>query len=72
LHDGRAFETAVPWPAGSLARPFTEAQLWAKYEGCTAPVLPPERAERLRAALEDLPGLPTIEPVMAPLYEALP
>ena len=40
LKDGRRFETAVPWPAGSLARPFTEAQLWAKFDGCTAGLLP--------------------------------
>jgi 2-methylcitrate dehydratase PrpD len=72
LEDGRAFEAAVPWPAGSLAAPFTDAQLWAKYDGCVAPVLPPERAPALRAALATLPALPDIAPLMAPLYEALP
>jgi 2-methylcitrate dehydratase PrpD len=71
LKDGRTFETAVPWPAGSLAVPFTNAQLWAKYEGCTAPVLPPARAAALRAALEALPDLPSIAPLTAPLYGSL-
>jgi 2-methylcitrate dehydratase PrpD len=72
LTDGRTLETAVPWPAGSLARPFTDAELWAKYDGCTAPVLPPARAAGLRDALERLADLPTIEPLLAALYEALP
>lgn len=72
LEDGRRFEAALPWPVGSLALPFTEAQLWAKYDGCTAPVLPPARAAALRAALEDMANLPDIAPLMAPLYEAAP
>ena len=72
LKDGRAFETAVPWPAGSLAAPFTLAQLWAKYDGCTAGVLPPERARTVRAALERFPDLPSIAPLTDPLYEAFP
>jgi 2-methylcitrate dehydratase PrpD len=71
LKDGRAFETAVPWPAGSLAVPFTAGQLWAKYEGCTAPVLPPARAAALRAALEALPALASIAPLTEPLYGSL-
>ncbi|MEA3015240.1 MAG: hypothetical protein QOD42_3785, partial [Sphingomonadales bacterium] len=71
LSDGRVYETAMPWPAGSLAVPFTAEQLWAKYEGCTAPVLPPARAAALRAALEALPGLPSIAPLTEPLYGGL-
>jgi 2-methylcitrate dehydratase PrpD len=69
LKDGRMFETAVPWPAGSLAAPFTDAQLWAKYDGCVAPLLAPARAAALRDALEALPGLASIAPLTAPLYE---
>jgi 2-methylcitrate dehydratase PrpD len=69
LADGRSFEIAVPWPAGSLAAPFTEAQLWAKFDGCTAPLLAPARAAALREALEALPGLASIAPLTAPLYE---
>ena len=71
LKDGRRFGTAIPWPAGSLAAPFTDAQLWAKYEGCTAPLMAPARAAALREALETLADLPDIAPLMAPLYEAL-
>jgi len=70
LEDGRAFETAIAWPAGSLAAPFTPAQLWSKYDGCTAPILPPDRARALRAALESLPDLPSLAPLMAPLQES--
>ena len=71
LGDGRRFETARPWPAGSLAMPFTEAQLWAKYDGCTACLLAPDRAGAVRAALERLADLPEIAPLMAPLYDRL-
>ena len=69
LTDGRRFETALPWPVGSLALPFTEAQLWAKFDGCTAGLLPPARAAALRATLENLPALPDIAPLLAALYE---
>jgi 2-methylcitrate dehydratase PrpD len=72
LKDGQRFEIAVPWPAGSLAVPFTDAQLWAKYDGCTASLLSPGRAAALRDALETLPDLPDIAPLMAPLYDPLP
>jgi 2-methylcitrate dehydratase PrpD len=71
LTDGRAFEIAVAWPAGSLAVPFTAEQLWAKYEGCVAPALPPARAAALRAALEALPDLPSIAPLTDALYGSL-
>ncbi|MEA3045194.1 MAG: hypothetical protein QOH47_3032 [Sphingomonadales bacterium] len=72
LKDGRACQTEVPWPAGSLAAPFTDAQLWTKYDGCVAPILPPGRAHALRAALEALPVLGDIAPLMAPLYGKAP
>jgi 2-methylcitrate dehydratase PrpD len=67
LKDGRRFETAVPWPAGSLARPFTEAQLWAKFDGCAAGLLAPADLAAARQALADLPQLPRISALMAPL-----
>jgi 2-methylcitrate dehydratase PrpD len=67
LKDGRRFETAVPWPAGSLARPFTEAQLQAKFDGCAAGLLPPAGLDAVRQALADLPQLPRISALMAPL-----
>ena len=72
LKDGRRFGIAVAWPAGSLAAPFTAAQLWAKFDGCTAGLLAGDRAESLRAALAGLPGLASVAPLMALLYEARP
>jgi 2-methylcitrate dehydratase PrpD len=71
LKDGRRFETAVPMPAGSLAVPFTDAQVWAKFDGCTAGIAP-ERAGAIRAALERFPDLQSIAPLMDPLYGRLP
>ncbi len=67
LTDGRRFETAVPWPAGSLARPFTDAQLWAKFDGCAAGLLAPADLAAVRQALADLPQLPRISALTAPL-----
>jgi len=72
LNDGRRFAAAMAWPVGSLALPFSEAQLWAKFAGCAGPVLPPARAAALRAALEDMANLPDIAPLMAALYERTP
>ncbi len=67
LKDGRRFGTAVPWPAGSLARPFTDAQLWAKFNGCTVGLLPPTQLAAVRLALSDLPQLPRISALTQPL-----
>ena len=72
LKDGRRFETKVPWPAGSLARPFTETQLWAKFDGCTAGLLPPDALGTVRQALADLPRLPRIGALTAPLAAVFP
>lgn len=67
LKDGRRFETAVPWPAGSLARPFTQEELWAKFDGCTAGLVPPAVLDAVRRALADLPRSPRIDALTAPL-----
>jgi 2-methylcitrate dehydratase PrpD len=72
LKDGRRFETAVPWPAGSLARPFTEAQLWAKFDGCTGGLLAPDQLAAVRRALADLPQLPEISALTRPLAGNFP
>jgi hypothetical protein len=72
LKDGRRFETKVPWPAGSLARPFTEAQLWAKFDGCTTGLLPRATLATVRRALADLPRLPRISALTAPLADPFP
>jgi 2-methylcitrate dehydratase PrpD len=70
LADGRKVSERIAMPAGSLAAPFTLDQVWAKFDGCTAPFLPPERLAAAREALADLPRLPSIAPLMAALYEA--
>lgn len=69
LKDGRRFETAVAMPVGSLAAPFGWAEQWEKFDGCVAGCLGAARAGELRAALERLPELPSIAPVMNPLYD---
>jgi 2-methylcitrate dehydratase PrpD len=69
LAGGGALAAEMPWPVGSLALPFSLAQLWAKFDGCTAGFLPPARAQALRAALADLPGLASIAELTEPLYE---
>jgi len=72
LADGRSFETAVPWPAGSLAVPFTDAQLWAKFDGCAAGMVAPGALAGLRQALAQLPQSPGITPLMAALAGPFP
>ena len=67
LTDVRRFATAVSMPAGSIAAPFTEAQLWGKFDGCVSGVLAAEARNALRGALESLPDLATAAPLMAPL-----
>ena len=67
LEDGRRFETAVPMPAGSLAAPFTLEQIWAKYEGCAAGLLADAARAELRQRLAELPQLPGIAALTAPL-----
>jgi 2-methylcitrate dehydratase PrpD len=67
LRDGRRFSASVSMPAGSIAAPFSEAQLWAKFDGCVGDILTTASASALRNALESLPGLPTVAPLTAPL-----
>jgi 2-methylcitrate dehydratase PrpD len=69
LADGRVLAAEMPWPVGSLALPFSLAQLWAKFDGCTAGFLPPARTQALRGALADFPRLPSIAPLTEPLYD---
>lgn len=67
LRDGRRFETAVAMPAGSLAAPFTLDQVDAKLDGCAAGLLSSNELAALRDALADLPKLPSIKSLTAPL-----
>ncbi|MDP8994060.1 MAG: MmgE/PrpD family protein [Pseudomonadota bacterium] len=70
LKDGRRLATAVAMPMGSLAAPFPIEQYWEKYEGCVAAFLRDPEAAALRRALEDLPALPSLAPLTAPLSGA--
>jgi 2-methylcitrate dehydratase PrpD len=72
LKDGRAFKTAVPMPAGSLAAPFTLDQHMAKLDGCAAGLTPPAALESLRDGLANLADLPSIAPLMSPLKGPFP
>ena len=67
LKDGRRAATAVEMPVGSLAAPFTLDQVWAKLDGCAAGRLSAQARAGLQEALADLPHLPTITPLTAPL-----
>jgi hypothetical protein len=67
LKDGRRFATSISMPAGSLAAPFTDAQLWAKFDGCAAGLIGPTKLRDLRNALEKMPQLDAIAPIMQPL-----
>ena len=69
LKDGRRYEAAIAWPAGSLAVPFTIDQHWAKFDGCAAELLSREAYDRAREALANLPQLQSIAALMAPLRE---
>ena len=67
LKDGRRFMTAVPMPTGSLAAPFTLDQVWAKFEGCAAGLMPAADLDELERQLAELPRLDSIAPLMARL-----
>ena len=67
LKDGRQFATSVPMPVGSLAAPFTLDQYWTKLEGCACGLLGTDALAELRRNLADLPDLPSLGPLMAPL-----
>lgn len=54
LNNGKVLNTSIRMPAGSLARPLTNEQLWQKYQGCVEPVLGQEGSDRLHQALTRL------------------
>jgi 2-methylcitrate dehydratase PrpD len=67
LTSGEVLQTAVAMPCGSLAAPFSTAEYWAKFADCAAPMLPAGALDRARKALNDLPILPKVAALMAPL-----
>lgn len=70
LNDGRTLSAEVLMAAGSIARPFATAQYWEKFDRCATGMADPARIARIRAALENLPGLPSLAPLMEPLRPA--
>jgi 2-methylcitrate dehydratase PrpD len=67
LADGRCLDASVAHAIGSRAAPFSLAQYWEKFDACTGDILSPQRAAALRQALERLPELDSIGPLLEPL-----
>lgn len=57
LNDGARLSAEVAMPIGSLASPFTIAQLWEKFDGCAAGRLPDAQLADLREILAGLRDL---------------
>jgi 2-methylcitrate dehydratase PrpD len=58
LADGRRLTRRVRHAKGQPQNPLTDAELTAKFHDCAARVLPRERAEAVRAAVQGLPAAP--------------
>lgn len=54
LKDGQQLSTHVKMPVGSLANPFSQQQLWQKYQGCVQPILGEQGCQVLQQALKQL------------------
>lgn len=62
--DGTVASTEVAWPAGSLAAPFTEAQMWTKFNECAAGLVAEGELARLHDLLGRMEQLESIAPIM--------
>jgi len=69
LKDGRAFETRVQHPRGSLDVPITEDDLAAKFRDCAAQVLEPDAVEAALSLLSNFGGLGRVSDFTALLGE---
>lgn len=67
LKDGRRLSACVFEPTGSPSAPFRWEDYWRKFDTCVAGQLSHEAAAELRDALERLPKLESIGPLMDPL-----
>jgi 2-methylcitrate dehydratase PrpD len=72
LKDGRRLSACVFEPAGSPAAPFGWEDYWRKFDTCVAGQLAPEAVADLRHALERLPELESVDPLMKPLRSLSP
>ena len=71
LAGGEKLQASVTHAIGSRAAPFSWDQQWAKLEACVADLLAPEVLDELKGALERLPELATVFPLMRPLGASL-
>jgi 2-methylcitrate dehydratase PrpD len=69
LVDGETLSASVADAVGSRAAPFALDDYRAKFDTCTSGFLASGRAAGLRDALERLPTLETLAPLMDPLCE---
>jgi hypothetical protein len=58
LQSGGPVEVRVEHARGSVARPLTDGELLDKVRALVAPVLGEAAADRIRAAVDRLPGAP--------------
>jgi 2-methylcitrate dehydratase PrpD len=67
LKSGDRIEKGLDMPLGSKAAPFTDAQYWAKFDGCVAGFMTSQQCEPVKAALNSLETVPSIANLMTPL-----
>lgn len=72
LKDGSEASTEVAWPAGSLASPFTEAQMWTKFDECAAGMMSGGALAGLHDLLGRMDELGSAAPIMDLLAHAEP
>ncbi len=68
LRDGRTIEEHVEHARGSLERPLTDRELYAKAEALIEPILP-GRTDRVRQAVSDLIDAPSVDALLAAVAE---
>ena len=62
--DGRTFTEQLDYPKGDPRNPLTDEEVEEKFDALAAPVLSPEARARLKAAVWDLEGIPSITALM--------
>jgi 2-methylcitrate dehydratase PrpD len=67
LAGGEKLQSSVIHAVGSRAAPFSWEQQWAKLDACVADLLSRDALKELRDALDRLPELPTVAPLMRAL-----
>ncbi|MGR3485613.1 MAG: MmgE/PrpD family protein [Paracoccaceae bacterium] len=70
LADGRTVTSDVTEARGDPEAPLPAAEIEAKFDRLTAPVIGAARARDLRCAIADLPGAPSTDPLVAAMAQA--